>query len=198
MKALRDIPAYAVPRKMLRIGLATDERMMFDALGRAYGIVGEDGAVRTPELCRLLMVVGISPSAPPRVTAAVAARINAKMVVARVGKLLAVPFGAMQGDGPGSADPNRRIHVTLDASLLDQVLRFVQNVADPYNGHGKIMASRVIHEMISRGLRDPRIGAVMAAYAPWINTFIARLSKMQGDIRAMLAELVPALEGVAA
>lgn len=198
MKRLADMPRHAAPRKTLRIALSTHERMLFDALGRTYGIVSQNGAVRTPELCRVLMVVGISPTAQPRLTAAVAARINAKMIVARSGKLLAQPFGAERGDSEANADPNRTINVTLDGSLTEQVLRFVPNVSDAYDGHGKIVTGRVGREMIARGLGDPRLASVMGAYAPWINAFISRIAKMEGEIRAMLAELIPSTEGVAA
>lgn len=172
--------------------------MLFDAIGRAYGIVSENGAVRTPELCRVLLVVCVSPEAQARVSAAIAARINAKMIVARVGKLLAMPFGATSADSDGNLDPHRNLHVTLDGSLMEQVLRFIPNTNDAFDGHGHIVACRVIRDMICRALADPRLPAVMAAYAPWINAFLARISKMEGDIRAMLAELAPAMEGVAA
>ena len=194
----REIPVHAAPSRKVHITFPFSERAKFDEIAQAYDILNDDGTVRAPELCRLLMVVGITPSAAPRTTAAVAARINIKMLVARVGVHLSQVVGATTVEHARGQGSNRNIVFALDSSLLEQVMRFIPNVEQAYDGHGKIVAKRVVEKMIYDGMRDPRLPAVLAAYSTCINAFIAKIRLVEVDIRRMLAELVPAMEGAAA
>jgi hypothetical protein len=194
----REIPVSAATNKKVHIRFPLSERAAFDEIARAYDILNEDGSVRAPELCRLLMVVGITPSAAARTTAAVAAKINIKMIVARVGVHLSQVFGATTVEHARGVGPNRHVVFALDASLQEQVMRFIPNVAEAYDGHGKIVAKRVVEKMIYDGMRDPRLPAVLRAYSSCVNAFLARLRTVEQEIRRTLADLVPAMEGAAA
>lgn len=173
------------------------ERALFDEIARSYGIVGEDGSTRTPELARLLIVMGLTPSASAKTTAAVGARINIKMIVARFGNLLSKSFGGVSLTRP-QGPPTRRATFYLDTTLWEQVMRFVPNTDDVYNGHGRIVAKRVVERLVFQGLHDQRLGAVLEAYAPCVNAFIERLARVEGEIHRALDSLIPAVEGAAA
>ena len=188
----------AAMNKKVHIRFPLSERAAFDEIARAYDLLNEDGTVRAPELCRLLMVVGITPSAAARTTAAVAARINIKMIVARVGVHLSQVVGATTVEHARGVGSNQHIVLVLDASLQEQVMRFIPNIAEAYDGHGHIVAKRVVEKMIYDGMRDPRLPAVLRMYSACVNAFIAKLRLLEVDIRRSLADLVPAMEGAAA
>ncbi len=182
----RSGPTGAHVNRQLGLTLTTQQANVLTMLCRRYGIVDDRGAARGVELVRVLLVTGLTSTATARSSAVVAARINAKMMVASMGSRLSRSLGATTVSGDTPIAVPAHIRLSLDTWLQNQLDRFAPGFRD---GHGHVIGLKLIMTALAQGLSDPRLDEVLRYYAPMINPFRSKVLEYQTDIERSLSAL---------
>ena len=165
----RRLESTANPLKMRRsliLYLTREQAVMITTLCRRHNLVDENGAARGVEAVRLLLVLGLTPTGASPARAAVAARINGKMMVASIGIRMSAAMGATTASRETPMFVPSRVNLRLEMWLHTQLSRFIPAYRD---GHGKAQDSRIVSDFLARGLADHSLHEVTAIYASWIN-----------------------------
>lgn len=179
-------PTGAHVGRQLKLTLTAQQSQALTMLCRRYGILDDRGAARGVELVRVLLVTGLTSTATARSTAIVAARINAKMMVASMGSRLSRSLGATTVSGPTPIAVPAHIRLSLDTWLQNQLDRFAPGFRD---GHGNVVGIKLIMGALGQGLSDRRLDEVLRYYAPMINPFRSKVVEYQTDIERSLSAL---------
>lgn len=172
-------------RRVVQVALTPEQATVLTEICRGYGLVDENGAPRGVEAIRCLIVIGLTRGAHPARRAAVAARVNSKMMVASMGVRLSSALGASTASGPRPTWVPRRVNLHFDASLASQM----QKLAPVYRDHrGIVLDARMAMDLAKLGLADPDLVVVLGHYAPCINRMRARLLACEAEVRSVVDE----------
>lgn len=127
---------------------------------RAYGVIDRWGAPKQAEMSRLALVHVFTHEAAAPIRAAIAARINAKMMFASLGPSLAKmwEFGRIQGND-GLIPRNFKLRI--DKWIHDQLVHYSKYYRD---NNGVIQDNLMYFMTIKKGLSDPSMQQTCREY----------------------------------
>jgi len=182
----RSRPSSVHIERKIQMSFTPQQSQALTALCRRYGLVDERGAARGVEIVRALIIIGLTPNTASRSTAMIAARINAKMLVASIGARLSRVLGASVGNAPTPMAIGKCLKVNLDGRMLDQMASYAPQYRD---GHGKVESGRLGLGMLARGMADTRLDSVLREYAAMINPFRAKAIEYRDGTEHALSEM---------
>ena len=193
--------ASRIPNKIM-LSLSSTQAVALTQLCRQHGLLDESvddsnnrrWAARGVEMIRVLLVAAVTPDATSSTTAAVALRLNAKMFVASVGNKLSKTLGGSVASAATPIAVPSKIRLSLDASMQKQLERFVPL----YRAGGKIQVSKMVLELLGRGLADHRLNAILTEYVPIMNAFRVKVLELEGQMQQAVLGLAAQVTAKAA